>query len=234
MLFARFFLSLLLITILSACGTSGGNTNNEMGGIWVGALTDLDGTRVESTGYISETGTIFFLYETHIYSGNVTTLGNTFTAYGTELYHTGLPQGSLLSGTFHAHSSINSATFHNNQKTADSAYSFKSIYRRNSSLNLISGTYSQTISTNTETYTIDSDGIISGSNSEGCIYSGDIKLIDSRFNMYKLDLSIANCGNKSDKYSGLATLSDTNSESDTLTMIANSTDLFVSINLPRI
>lgn len=230
----RFFYTLFLIIFLSACGTNGSNTDNEMGGIWFGALTNLDGSSIESKGYISETGTIFFFHETYIYTGNVTTLGNTFTAYGTELTPSKPPQSSLLSGTFHPHSSITSATFHAKQKTADSAYSFQTIYRRNSSLEQISGTYSLTTNDHTETYTIDSDGFISGSNSNGCVYNGEIALIDSHYNMYKLDISIANCGSKSADYKGLATLSDTNAENDTLTLIANSAELFIAIDIPSV
>ena len=60
----------------------------------------------------------------------------------------------------------------------------------------------------TFTLTIDADGTIFGSNTDGCVYNGKMSIIDSRYNVYRMSLDSSLCGELDGVYEGLATFSE--------------------------
>jgi hypothetical protein len=61
----------------------------------------------------------------------------------------------------------------------------------------------------TITFTIDPDGTLFGSNTIGCTFNGKFKIIDPRYNVYRLLLETSLCGDMDGAYKGLASLSET-------------------------
>jgi hypothetical protein len=61
----------------------------------------------------------------------------------------------------------------------------------------------------TITFTIDPDGTLFGSNTIGCTFNGKFKIIDPRYNVYRLLLEASLCGEMDGTYKGLASLSET-------------------------
>ena len=58
----------------------------------------------------------------------------------------------------------------------------------------------------TITFTIDPDGTLFGSNTVGCTFNGKFKIIDPRYNVYRLLLETSLCGDLDGTYKGLASL----------------------------
>lgn len=225
------FVSLTLI----ACGGGGGGTpatdttaTQSASGIWRGTVTSvIDGTAYDAVGLITESGeVIFFTEDGEQTLGSITVDGNEFNANLTSYAPLGTlysqnNSGSIAgtaSGTVTEKSSLSGNASYSGSVTSKFTFSYDSIYERNSSLSLVAGTYSDTDGSGyTETYSIDSLGNISGSDSNGCQFSGRIQILDSNYNVYRITLTVTNCGAANDAYSGLATLLDDNGKkNDTL------------------
>jgi len=70
------------------------------------------------------------------------------------------------------------------------------------SLDTVKGNYS-TIDAETS-IAIDIDGLLSGSDTNGCQYNGNVTVPDSSVNVYKLILEVSSCGIFNSTYTGLA------------------------------
>ena len=107
--------------------------------------------------------------------------------------------------------------------------SYNTLYERPSSLAIISGIWLGQNST----FNISSSGTISGSDVFGCQYGGQFSIINSSFNAYKLAVTVTQCGAADGSYSGLATLSDSITTNDTMTVGISSTSLSIVTKLTR-
>jgi hypothetical protein len=105
------------------------------------------------------------------------------------------------------------------------------IYEQPSSLAAVSGrwTIRNLSGTATGVLTVNPNGSFTGSDSLGCGYSGTISIIDSRYNAYRVNLNVSNCGATSGAYEGLSGLTSTLSANDTLTF-ALSDPSFAEVN----
>jgi len=88
-----------------------------------------------------------------------------------------------------------------------------STYEEPSELSKLEGiwTFSQASSsglTFTLTLTIDPDGTVFGSTTDGCVFNGKFNIIDSQYNIYRLFLETSLCGDLDGSYEGLATLDE--------------------------
>ena len=81
------------------------------------------------------------------------------------------------------------------------------------------------------TVDIDATGPLFGSDSDGCVFSGRIRIIDDRYNAYGASVSIDNCGNFDGDYDGLAFLSDQNPGRLNLLTISVSNDVFAFVTV---
>lgn len=88
------------------------------------------------------------------------------------------------------------------------------LYEDGSSLATIAGMYTATDASGfTLTYTIDADGALSGSDTEGCVASGDVSLIDEQYNLYRFELDFSACpaNGAQGSHHGVGSLLDTGS-----------------------
>lgn len=91
-------------------------------------------------------------------------------------------------------------------------------YTQGVTLRDLAGVYTAEVSNSaggiTPLYTlaITSDGVITGSHVNGCIYNGQVSIPDTSYNMFRVDMQLANCGTanyswlQNGQYSGVGTL----------------------------
>ena len=225
---ARFLYILSLTVFCVACGGGGGGAtspppiiNESPGGIWRGI--DSDGDAV--FGLVTETGRFHFIIEK---SGNQgsgilsVSNGNEVTAnfqLVTGLFGPFFPDGTTLadctlSGTVIERQTmsvtVNCTTTAGLQDEITVALAYEANYERNSSLATIAGMYND----GNVVTDIASDGTIFAQNPSGCIANGQIRVIDSAFNVYEFEFVFSNCiGQEAflngSIYIGLAALNNT-------------------------
>lgn len=240
-----------LVALLAACGSGGGGDDNtssqSLGGIWRGAVTETDtGTSYQSIGFITETGELRFLTEDgDQVTGNVSANGNQFsgsiTSYaplGYVYVANGLPviSGSV-SGTIQERSTFSGNASFMGTVASTFSFTYDPIYERDSSLAAVAGVYSETDSTTgiTETYSIDVLGTITGSTSTGCLITGNISLLNSSYNVYRINVAVTFCGELNGNYTGLASLLDESGNlNDTLAISVSGSTYVISGSIPRI
>jgi hypothetical protein len=121
-----------------------------------------------------------------------------------------------IAGTFTPKGIMN-GTCNGVGETGTFSLAYSSLYERPSSLSAIAGTWTNYSSGYYETITIDSSGNITRPPISGCTTSGSISIIDSHYNAYNITLNINNCGSQNGFFfNGLAVLTDTEANNDTL------------------
>lgn len=224
-----FFLVLLLtLTIISACGGGSGGgssssspepTTQPIAGIWIGAFTsNVSHLTFDVLGVVTESGIARFTSTSSNsqYSAVLSVSGNNFTATATAYGSSGSYIGMVnISGTFTPKGIMN-GTYDGVGDTGTFSLAYNSLYERPSSLALIEGTWTNYASGYYETITIDSSGNVTRPPVSGCTSSGKISIIDSLYNVYDVSLTVDNCGSQNGLYSGLAVLTDTDTNNDTL------------------
>ena len=81
------------------------------------------------------------------------------------------------------------------------------------------------------TLDIDATGGLFGNDSDGCVFSGRIRIIDGRYNAYGASVAVDNCGNFDGNYDGLAFLSDRDSGRLNVLTISVSNDVFAFVSV---
>ena len=117
-----------------------------------------------------------------------------------------------VSGTVTTKSSL-SATYTGGGDSGSIALTYDPLYERDSSLSLIAGDWFD----GAISISIDSLGTFSGFDTSGCSYSGQVSIINSSFDAYKVNVTASSCGGADGSYDGLAALSDNLGLNDTLT-----------------
>jgi hypothetical protein len=89
---------------------------------------------------------------------------------------------------------------------------YQDSYETASSLDFTSGVWvSNMVSPGGGIYSIawdiDINGVIFGTDTHGCVFSGQMRIIDSRYNAYRVYVDISSCNRMSGEYNGLAFLS---------------------------
>ena len=203
--------SLLAACMLAGCGggtptsVSLSGSDAMPGGIYLGTVhSNLTNTNLQAVGIVTEaghakvaaadsTGNNGAIYALSTITPNGQDFSATFDAYaqGNTVFANGGTTGSgTVSGTIISRSSIN-ATYSgpgNDSGTASLTYQ-QSLYEQPASLSIIAGTYSfgytdQSGASQTASITIDSGGAISGSDTAGCTFAGQLQVPDASYNAY--------------------------------------------------
>jgi hypothetical protein len=202
----RFVILAVFGLLASACGGGSGGgsqpvTNVSAGGIWEG--TDpIAG--LELIGVVTETGEARFIRADGLQSfGNASVSGTSISGSYTGL----LPFGFMFfdgstcgtgtfSGTVRERQSI-TATF--NFKTSSGAsdsgsgtFNYNALYDRDSSLATIAGNY---LDPDTgAVINVNSNGVIFSQDAvTGCVLNGQVSIIDSRYNVYRVEYQFESC-----------------------------------------
>ena len=148
-----------------------------------------------------------------VYSGNIGTSGDNLSATLTGYAPSGFSfpnktsvSNVSISGTFTQFSTAqgtysgggDNGTFSLNYQTA--------LYEQPASISIVNGTWSDAggpVGAVVHTVIVDSTGKITGGDTTGCIYSGNVNIPNSSRNIYSVNMGISNCP-ESGSYAGLA------------------------------
>lgn len=243
----------VLSFFVAACGGGGGGgggggavaTDESPGGLWRGTVTSVEnGTTYQAVALITEAGEARFITSDGEQTvGNIAVDGTSFTATLTSY----APLGSVFStngqvsisgtasGTIQERSTFSGTASFSGSSTATFNFTYESAYSRGSSLATIAGTYSESDGAGyTETYVIDSNGTFTGSDTEGCQLVGDVRILNSSYNLYRIDFTVTSCGVLNGDYSGLAALDDDVTQNDTLVISVSGSSLVITGTVPRV
>jgi len=211
--------------ILASGGGGGGSEvipDDDINGVWVDDFsfyTAMIGSNGSQVNIVSGAGQL---------AGGIHALdGEVYASSLSEYY---LPDGrlstiySLINGTASYKDSINILYSHYSSTGDDfslNLYYDIGLSERPSSLSRISGIWSYSdVLGYTKTMTIDSEGILFGSDTSGCIYSGSLSVDDSSMNIYRVRLAqtgtYQGCSQYMPSGAGQGILMDTDSSDDTL------------------
>jgi hypothetical protein len=219
--------------------------NDSPAGIWIGTVTSIQtGEKTNSIGLVTETGVLRFINDTSVQiAGDVTVTANTFTGeitayapYGFFTFSKGEPAVTgTVSGTINEKSTFNGSTTLDGSVNSSFEFNYDAeIYEKNSGLSLISGNYSASDGAGyTVTYSINAAGVITGSDTDGCQMNGDVELLNPDFNMYRLVVRVANCGDLNGNYRGPASLFDVDTPYDTLVFSLECVRFLMAGSIPR-
>lgn len=190
-------------------------------GIWRGSVTTQAGT-FPSIGLVSDAGDMRLITtgSNHV-AGTFTFEGTSFTAnlrsYVARSQYIFRPaiHGSA-SGSIHPRSALSGIITLHDATTSTFSFTYDPLYEKDSSLALIAGNYSKTNGGYTVTFSIDAAGVWTGSDNTGCKFNGNVALINSNFNMYKIDVITTDCGEANGHNFGVGALLDTVVPNDTL------------------
>lgn len=97
-------------------------------------------------------------------------------------------------GTVEERQKISGSFVHNSSSRTQIDVDYDQSYEADSSLATIAGMYSATDGSGFAlTYTIDANGVLSGSDTDGCVASGEVRIIDGQYNMYRFVLDFSAC-----------------------------------------
>jgi hypothetical protein len=202
--FLKFVCFVSLIS-LTACGGGGsanaGDTAQQSAlGIWIGTTSSSYGTTSPAIGIVLDSGEYFFATGSDysgVAFGKASLSGSAFSSDNLKNYDPSL--GTVVNGFFTGTVSTGSSmslklseTYQGITYLLTGNFTFDSKYNEPSALATITGTYvSPTTFGNTYTYTVDGNGVLTGSSAK-CTFNGQITIRNSTKNVYNLALTTGN------------------------------------------
>lgn len=200
-----------LCTAFNSASTSSASTVGSPAGIWTG--TD-SATNLELTGYIDANGQADFIRSDGVqFIGTAQLSGTTldvalngYTQYGYDFSDGSAFGTGSFSGTFESGSTISGSVDFTtaNGTTIDSSWSltFDSLYNTASSLDTVSGTYTDNLVAVTDgldplsqtSLTISSSGVLYAQGAvSGCVANGTVTVASASADLYQVSYTLANC-----------------------------------------
>ena len=254
----RLVLGVLTLTFftltLAACGGGGGSApantptpivvDAKPGGLWVGQTTNdaQPGIVQDFFGVTTDSGEFRFLSLDTLgqFIGTLTVDGNNVTGTGLGWAPIGFTwtDGSVIT-------SVNiSATVTERQQFSGSwstgtgesgtlTFSYSNFHQRSSTFAKLSANWFFTDGFFSITISVDGSGIITGSDTDGCVYAGQATIPDSNFNTYSLSFDLTSCGAFNGLYSGLAVMDDDVVQDDTLIVTVDNGSVAIILPMSR-
>jgi len=230
----RLFKSNLLLAaaaiLMVACSsdsqnsTPGPGANARPGGIWVGQIV-APGDVQPVLAVTTDAGEFRVLGVTTEaqFAGTMTVTGNSGTGTGLAWAADGTTwdDGSVLTSlgitaTITERTQINGDWTAGSGETGTLTLAYDDVHARPSSLASLAATWFFTDGAYSLFLSIDGNGDISGSDTDGCVFSGSSFIPDAAFNTYALTIDLSSCGALNGRYEGLAFLTDSVATEDTL------------------
>ena len=239
--------SIISLGTLAACGGGGSSDPAQnppvpdaaVGGLWAGTVTDNVFNEPQFfLGVSTDDGRFRFL--------SADTLGQfvgTFDASGTSLSGSGVgiaPVGSTwlddsttidiaFTGTISERVSMSGNWSGGTGETGTFSFAYDGIYERGSSLSTVAGSWVSLDEFNNPvgSITIDAEGRMDAQDAAGCLYSGDVSIINPSYNAYNLSLTVTSCGEFNGAYSGLAVVADAAATDDLLIYSVDNANWFI-------
>jgi hypothetical protein len=240
----------LFVLTLAACGGGGGSINlsgpgpnavaTEPGGIWFGTSTSqgvviaIEGVITEDREgrFVDENGTQYVVNGIFGSDGDI---GITFSAYAQFGYQflDGSTSGQgRIDGTVVERSTFSGTFSFSTGESGTIAMAYDPIYERDSSLDKLSGSWDEGFGV----MTVDPNGSFFEQDQFGCIYNGQVSIIDAMFNAYRLTMTVSNCGLDNGDYDGIGVLADliADGDEDLFIVQMNSLELIFTAFLERL
>ena len=213
---------------LIACGGGSSSSNppppappQSISGIWTGTATSSAfGLSSDLIGIISESNEVFFITsQASQEHGTLSVSGShvsgsliAFAPIG-QVFPDGSSAATIsVTGTVHTKSTL-SGSFSGGGDTGTFSLTYNPLYDRSSSFSLVTGTW---LTSDGIIISVNQSGQFNGSDPSGCLLNGQISIINSSFNAYRVNVTVSNCGIVDGDYDGLATLVDNLAANDTL------------------
>jgi hypothetical protein len=234
---------LLLCLFLGACG-GGGSSSTPVGvvttadatGVWQGTITENGVGTFDVVGLIYEDDLRFISVDSGVvYEGTISITGTNFTATTTniDIVNGGVISTSTLAGTVITASSITGTYTSSDGSSGSFSLTYDPITTRGASLATIEGNWSVTDGTFTITLSIDANGLLTGSDTDFCVYNGTVSVLDPAVNIYGISLTASSCGAFDGAYEGYGVVGDTLVADDTLTFVVTNANSILVGELDR-
>ena len=208
---------------------------NSATGIWSGTFTETGFGTADLLGLMIN-GEAYFISNVAdtVYAALYTVSNSTISA-NTNIYNIngGFIGTASLAGTVVAEAAINGSFETSYGSTGTITLAYDALTDKGSSLATTEGVWSLTRGTYTLTLAIDINGVITGSDTDGCIYNGGGSIIDSSINIYRVGTTVTSCGDFNGTYSGYGVVSDDRFKNDTLTYVVNNANYLLFGSLTR-
>ena len=122
----------------------------------------------------------------------------------------------FVSGTVSAGSSLTAILSTGGGRTLNLDLHYDVLYTRPASLQTIAGNWRYSISGYAIDWLIAASGTLTGTDTNGCIYVGQVSVPNASHNLYQMDYQITQCYTNTVNVSGLAILDDTLVTNNTL------------------
>lgn len=234
--------------VLASCGGGSGDGGTtpppppppqptDAGGIWEGTAVTGDLT-LDVVGIIAEDGEGRFVdengtqYVIDTLGGNDGDVSLTFTAFA-QVGFTFIDGSTIATGTLAGSIDGTSFSAEYDLSTGESGtmtLGYDPLYERDSSLDKLTGLWDEEFGV----MSFDTFGGFFMQDTFGCVFEGQVSIIDPDFNVYSLAMSVSSCGAGVDgQYSGLGILADLDTAEDLFIVQMNSDEWIFTTALTR-
>lgn len=238
----RYCLLLCVYLALSACGgggSSGGGGSPTVpaaspSGVWQGTLTENGVGTTNVLGLVLADQLRFISVDDDVvYEGTITMSGADFTAAATSYSSAGALATATLTGSVVTGTSMTGTFTTSNGSSGSFSLTYDPVSARGASLATLSANWMETDGAYTISISIDSNGVLTGSDTDGCVYTGGVTIQSASINIYSISLAATSCGVFNGSYSGYGVVSDTSITNDTLTFVVSNSNYILVGELSR-
>lgn len=189
------------LVLVSACGGGGGGNNTPVvnakaGGVYTGSITpNGQPTQQVVAALVTESGEARLLTDIGtVFSAQLNTNGNNVAGNFTGFTDSGTfgngrsKTAGMLAGTISERASLNANYSAEAGDRGALQLAFNgAVYNQPSSLATLAGTFGYTTNSGySVSYSVQSNGVLNGSDNQGCTYAGNFSIADARFAVYRL------------------------------------------------
>ena len=236
------FGSLFLTSLtLAACGGGGGGTSTPTSnpppgtesavGLWKGTITSTgSGQTQQALGTVTDDGQFHLMTANGVnYVGQMAASPGNFSMTMSgyvpvgQTFPNGAQNGSMsFSGTVTS-SGMMSGTYSGAGESGTFSMTMDPMGTRSASMQMVAGTYTRSNSSGyTVTMTVDSNGQMTGSDTQGCVFNGTVSVPFPAHNFYGMNMTVTSCGALNGSYNGMGTLVDANAMTSWMTVMMSS------------
>lgn len=194
-------------------------------GVWKGTITSTTTGQASTVlGMTGNTGQSFWMTpDGRVWNGQMPLTGTQFNTTMTGYMYPGshFPDGSNYgpsSMMFDYSGGVWSGQYSGVGDAGTFNMGLSAMWNRPASLGTVAGTYTRSVSYGyTMTMTIDSNGVLSATDSRGCLIGGTVTVPDPGHNQYQISANVSSCGTLNGAYIGMGTLVDADYMHDWLT-----------------
>lgn len=242
-----FILFVSLAVLLCSCGGSSSSSDGETppsenitksissNGIWEGTLTELGYGTFDATGLLYN-GRIIAISESAgiIYDGNYSMNGDKLSGAVTSYeIGGGVLATANINATITERAQIIGAFSTSYGSSGSLSLAYDSLYERDSSLDLVAGSWASHDPGYSIFVEIGNGGIFGGVDSDSGLIAGSMNILESGYNIYGVTLNLSNSGALNGNYTGFAILCDDYAVNDSMIVVVSNSSYILFDFLSR-